>query len=153
MVRRLIQGIVPSPEATAEKVEEVSFAEKLKKLIPQFKKDKTAFDALKKVTEKQNAEIKEIMKANDLTEFEVDDVKVTYSVQDKSSFNEAQLIAKLKELKIPGVVKKKEYIDENALEDAIFKDGTLAEKISICMEQKLVPTLRLGKVKKNTDDE
>ena len=123
-----------------------NFEEILAKLIPSYEANKSQMDAYKKVVDKDNKEIKKIMKEADLTQFEVDGIRATYSVSTRQDFNEESLIEKLKEMKIRGVIKKKEYVDMEALENAIYSGKVNASELSTCQTKKEVVTLRVSKI-------
>src|SRR5574344_2339912 len=94
--------------------------EKLSQLLPVYQANKSEMDSYKKLVDKDNKEIKTIMIGAELGEFIVDDIKASVSISEREDFIEEALIAKLKEMKIRGIVKKKEYVDMDALENAIY---------------------------------
>ena len=104
-------------------------------------------DSYKKLVDSDNKEIKEIMQENKLPEFIVDDIKATCSVSERTDFIEEALIEKLKEMKVKGIIKKKEYVDMDALENAIYNGKVNAGELASCQTTKEVVTLRVSKVK------
>lgn len=71
--------------------------------------------------------------------------------QDKSSMNEEKLIQFLKQNGLSkGIVRRKEYVDGDALEDAIYNDK-IPEKLLVemdsCKEKKFVDVLKITKKK------
>ena len=96
----------------------------LEQLVTRFAENKTKADEFKKEADKDNARIKEQMSKLGLKNFVVGDNKVDIRVSETSSFIEEALIEKIKELKVEGVIKLKEYVDNEALENALY-DGTI----------------------------
>ena len=114
-----------------------------------FYEDKQLFDKYKKSTEEYNAEIKELMKKLNKDQFETDSGLIAkVSVQKRESFDENKLIAKLKDLKTEGIIKTKEYVDMNALEDAIYNERLDATELTNCRIVKEVITLKVSERKK-----
>lgn len=142
IVPRNIQ--VPLPEEVSEyRAEQI-----LSNTIEAFYDDKQQLDFYKKETDKQNKEIKEAMSKLNKTEFETDNgyiAKIT--VQKRENFNEDKLLAKIKDLGVEGIIKTKEYIDMDALEDAIYNERLNASELSNCRESKETITLRVSKNK------
>ncbi|MCK9444551.1 MAG: hypothetical protein M0Q14_08500 [Tissierellaceae bacterium] len=122
--------------------------EKLSQLLPVYEANKSEMDSYKKLVDKDNKEIKTIMLGAELGEFIVDDIKASCSVSEREDFIEEALIAKLKEMKIRGIVKKKDYVDMDALENAIYSGKIDAALLADCQTKKEVVTLRVSKVKK-----
>lgn len=122
--------------------------EKLSQLLPVYEANKSKMDSYKRLVDKDNKEIKSIMLGAGLREFIVDDIKASCSVSERQDFIEEALIAKLKEMKVPGIVKKKEYVDMDALENAIYNGKIDAAALANCQTKKEVVTLRVSKIKK-----
>jgi hypothetical protein len=122
--------------------------EKLSQLLPVYEANKSKMDSYKKLVDKDNKEIKSIMLGAGLREFIVDDIKASCSVSEREDFIEEALIAKLKEMKVPGIVKKKEYVDMDALENAIYNGKVNAAALADCRTKKEVVTLRVTKLKR-----
>lgn len=122
--------------------------EKLSQLLPVYEANKSEMDSYKKLVDKDNKEIKTIMLGAELGEFIVDDIKASCSVSEREDFIEEALIVKLKEMKIRGIVKKKDYVDMDALENAIYSGKIDAALLADCQTKKEVVTLRVSKVKK-----
>lgn len=120
----------------------------LNSTIECFYKDKQQLDYYKKETDNANKEIKEMLKKLNKTEFETDNgliAKIT--IQKRESFIEEALLDKLKELKVDGIIKTKEYVDMDALEDAIYNERLNASELSNCRQIKEVVTLKVSEVK------
>jgi len=122
--------------------------EKLSDLLPVYEANKLEMDSYKKLVDRDNKEIKSIMLGAEMGEFVVDDIKASCSVSVREDFVEEALIAKLKEMKIRGVVKKKEYVDMDALENAIYNGKVDAASLADCQTKKEVVTLRVSKLKR-----
>lgn len=122
--------------------------EKLSQLLPVYEANKSKMDSYKKLVDKDNKEIKSIMLGAGLREFVVDDIKANCLVSEREDFIEEALIAKLKEMKVPGIVKKKEYVDMDALENAIYNGKIDAAALADCQTKKEVVTLRVTKLKR-----
>ena len=121
--------------------------EKLQELIPHYQLNKSEMDSYKKVVDKDNNEIKMIMRESQLSEFIVGDIKATCSVSEREDFIEEALIEKLKEMKVDEVIKMKEYIDMDALENATYNGELNAAELASCQTKKEVVTLRVTKIK------
>lgn len=129
----------------------------LDKLIPQYALNKSELEGYKKICDKENAEIKAIMKSFVVSKYETEDYKATYSIVKKETMNEEKLL----EILIPavpsnlGIIKTKQYIDYDALENAIYKglisDETILE-MDKAKEVKETVTLRVTKKKKEKDE-
>lgn len=123
----------------------------LEVLIPQYAENKSELDGYKKICERENAEIKRIMEEQNITEKKVGMYKAVYSVQHRETMNEDMLLEIAHHHGISEIIKTKEYIDFDALEDAIYK-GLIKEEIVLEMgkakEVKEVVTLRVTKAKK-----
>ena len=122
--------------------------EKLSQLLPVYEANKSKMDSYKKLVDKDNKEIKSIMLGAGLREFVVGDIKASCSVSEREDFIEEALIAKLKEMKVRGIVKKKEYVDMDALENAIYNGKIDAAVLADCQTKKEVVTLRVTKLKR-----
>ncbi len=124
--------------------------EKLSQLLPVYEANKSEMDSYKKLVDKDNKEIKSIMLGAGLREFVVDDIKASCSISEREDFIEEALIAKLKKMKVPGIVKKKEYVDMDALENAIYNGKIDAAALADCQTKKEVVTLRVNKLKRKS---
>lgn len=132
-------------------------------LIPQYAANKSELDGYKKICDKENAQIKAIMKDFVVTNYEAGGYKATYSVSNRETMNEDILISLF--TSVPGfvsvsenygIVKNKPYIDFDALEKAIYDDKLTPDQLmelNKAKEVKEVVTLRVSKVKKSKDEE
>jgi len=119
-------------------------------LIPQYANNKSELDGYKKICDRENAQIKAIMKDFVITNYEAGGYKASYSVSERESMNEEMLLEIAHNHGISEIVKTKEYIDYDALENAIY-NGHISQDILLEMnkakEIKEVVTLRVTKVK------
>lgn len=126
----------------------------LEELIPNYGSNNELKNKYTKLATEQSKQIKEIMAKHKTTSYTVGAWTATVTDKKSQSMNEEALLEyfkrtlskeQLKELKL---IKRKEYIDENALEDAIYK-GKLSEDIVTGMEScqitKITPTLNMKK--------
>lgn len=129
-------------------LDEQTQKELLNSIIECFYKDKQIADKYKKSAEEYNKEIKDIMADIKIDEFETDNgliAKLTH--KQLESFNEEKLLAKIKELNIPGIIKTREYVDMEALENAIYNENIDASELSTCREVKETIALKVTKKK------
>lgn len=83
---------------------------------------------LKKESDALNKQIKAEMLEQNILDAETDLWKVKYQVRKSESLNEEKVIEILKKNNIKGIIKRKEYVDEERLEDAIYA-GKLSQDI------------------------
>ena len=129
---------------------------RLDALIPQYAANKAELDDYKKICDKENAIIKSIMADMDEPTYEAGGYKATYSVSERTSMNEEMLLEIAHNYGIPNIIKTKEYIDFDALENAIYKGDIPKEallEMDKAKEVKEVVTLRVTKIKKKKEEE
>lgn len=123
---------------------------RLDDLIPQYASNKNELDAYKKLCDRENAEIKAIMKDLALQKYEAGEYKATYTISKRETMDEEILLEIAHQFGIPEIVKTKEYIDFDALENAIY-NGKISPEILTEMDRarsvKEVVTLRISKKK------
>lgn len=125
----------------------------LDELVPSYGEHKESLDALDKVVKDENKKIKELL--GDDTEHKAGGWKVTKSVQKRDKMDEELLCAKLSafpELYEAGIIKVQEYVDMQALEDAMYKNRLskkMLEEVNKCVEHKEVVTLRVSRIKES----
>lgn len=120
----------------------------LNTIISTFYKNRKELDHYKKETDLQSKEIKEIMNELDKTEFETDTgliAKIT--TQKRESFDEDKLLEKIKDLNLLHLIKTKEYVDMDELENAIYNGDLDAKELTPCKETKQIITLKVTEVK------
>ena len=122
----------------------------LDSLIPQYAENKSKQDEIKKVCDRENAEIKSIMQNFALPKYVAGEYKATYTIQKRESINEEMLLEIAHQFGIPEIVKTKEYIDFDALERAIYNNlipEDVLHQMDAATTIKEVPTLKVSKVK------
>lgn len=122
-------------------------------LIDQYYDDKKKSDDLKKQVEELNKTIKAEMLDAGEDVVETDNYKATRSVSVRSSIDEEAWLRILKEqASLPeGIIKTKEYVDMDALEDAIYNGHISKDTLLRLNEYKKdseVVTLKVTKRKK-----
>lgn len=123
---------------------------KLNDLVTSYAKKKSAMDALKKEVDADNKAIKTIMEDEELSEYSVDGYEVTYYKAELVSINEELMIEILKKHGVKGVIKKREYVDYDALESLIYHekvDRKTLRAMDKARDTKEVPTLKIKEVK------
>lgn len=122
----------------------------LDELIPQYAQNKAEMESYKKICDRENAEIKSIMKSFVVPTYQTGEYKASYIVSKRETMNEEMLLEIAHQYGISEIVKTKEYIDFDALEKAIY-DEKIPNEILLEMdkakETKEVVTLRIAKVK------
>ena len=126
-------------------------------LILRYANNKAEFDSYKKLCDTDNAKIKELMLAEDISEKQVEGYKATCTVSQRETMKEDILISMF--TSVPefialaeeySIVKQKPYVDFDALEKVIY-DGKLSNEqlleLDKAKESKDVVTLRISKVK------
>lgn len=142
-------------EAVQELQRKKEYAKKILTLgVGRFGSNKEKENALKKVNTGDSEQIKEALATLGLTSFTEGGYTVTRSVTIKDEFDEDVLIAHLKTLGIPKeilktIIKKKEYVDYDGLEDAIYADLIDAASLTKCQTSREVITLRVKKQKED----
>ena len=128
---------------------------RLDELIPQYASNKNEMDAYKKLCDKENAEIKAIMKDLALQKYEAGEYKATYTISKRETMDEEILLEIAHQFGIHEIVKTKEYIDFDALENAIY-NGKISPEILTEMDRarsvKEVVTLRVSKKKGDNNE-
>lgn len=101
----------------------------LKELIDHYGKVNKELTTLKKEADTFNKKLKEVMASEGLLEGESDLYQVRYQIRKSTSLDEDKVIKILKASKLSkGIVKNKPYIDEDALENAIYT-GMLPQEV------------------------
>ena len=128
----------------------------LNELIPQFYEHKQELDKYKKICDGENTEIKREMERQKITECNVCGLNAKYIIKKRETFNEDKLLKVLKEHDCTGVIKTKEYVDMDALEDALYHNAYSKEiimELDKCREVKETIELRVTKKKEAKTNE
>ena len=116
-----------------------------------YKASKDNENASKKSNAKLNENIKAYMYEHDLKTADSEKYTATLSCTEKESLNEDLAIEIIKEslggALLNSVIKKKEYIDEDALEKLVYNGDFDASKLERAKIVKKIQTLRIGKKK------
>ena len=123
-------------------------------LILRYAENKAELDSYKKICDKENAQIKSIMLGSKLDKHEVGDYRATCVVSKRETMNEEMLLEIAHQHGLSEIVKTKEYIDYDALENAIY-NSLIPTDILLEMDKakdvKEVVTLRVSKIKKKEE--
>lgn len=123
----------------------------LSEMIDTYKASKDKENALKKSNATLNESIKKYMHEHDLKTADSENYTATITTTEKESINETLAIEILKEnlggAMLKSVIKKKEYIDEDALEKLVYNGDFDASKLERAKIVKKIQTLRIGKKK------
>ena len=123
----------------------------LKNLINDYADKNKLFNSVKKAVDRLKTDIKTSMSEMKLTDFDTGDYIATISTVTKESFDEELLVNFVKSLGIRGAVKKKEYVDMDVLEKAIYNGRVSQEQLiemERCKNSTSYQTLRITKNKK-----
>lgn len=122
--------------------------EQLTTAIKSYYEYNSEYNSIKKDKDVFNTLIKDILKRNNLSKFSTDDgLNASLSVTNKPIYNELGLIEYLKQFNIPDLIKTKEYIDMDVLEDCIYHGQIDAANLAPYKEDKITETLRVSKSK------
>ena len=121
----------------------------ISEIIDKYKRDKDMENHLKNLNNQNGTKIKEYFDKHGISSFDTDTCTATVSTSKSESMNDDLAIEIIKEHLggplLASVVKKKEYIDEDALEKLVYNgdfDISLLEKAKIV---KVTKTLRISK--------
>ena len=123
---------------------------KLDELIPKYALNKSEMESYKKICDKENAEIKSLMANLPDNTYTAGNYVATYSVSKRETMNEEKLLEIAHQYGITDIIKTKEYIDFDILENAIYHETISPEvlmEMNKAKEVKEVVTLRVTKVK------
>lgn len=99
----------------------------LEQLIPIYGERNAEYNSLKKIVGEESTKIKELLKAKKLDEKTVGDWTAKVTVKRTESFNDSRLLSIVKELGLEEqLVKTKEYVDTDAMEELIY-NGTITQ--------------------------
>lgn len=139
-----------------EEMEELE--EELETLIPTYGSLDFELKNIKKKADGFKERIKTIVKSLGVKTYRAEDYEITYTEAERVSFKEDKLLIRLKEIvankdlkEFEGLIKTKEYVDMDVLENLLYHnkfDEAEISSISSCQEIKNIPTLKVKKVKK-----
>lgn len=123
----------------------------LSSIIDDYKAAKDEEKRVKTIIDDLGPRIKDIFRSKGLTSFSSGKYTATVTVSSKETLDEDKAIEILKENLSPEVlskvVKTREYIDDDALEKAIYNEAFDIGLLSSCRTSKPVETLRITKKK------
>lgn len=129
---------------------------RLDELVTRYANLKSEMDSYKKQVDEDNKSIKELMSSNNLKEHTAGGYTAKYSVIVSESFDEDKLLNKLvqnlSEENYKKVVKTKEYVDMDALENAIYNGKINPVDLADCRIKKETTRLTISKVKEKKND-
>ena len=134
-------------------------AERIKTLVRGLFEDKQASKELEDSIDKDSAELKKWMAAHKAEEMMVDDIKVAYKPQVRSSMDEGKTIDILRAIaddavdeeqrqRILGCIHTREYVDEAELESLIYDDIVSKQDLEPAMMTNTIFVLRLSRSRK-----
>lgn len=123
----------------------------LEELINSYAENKEKLDSYKSICDKENGEIKTLMAELDLSRAETETFIATVTVQRRENMDEDKLLEVLRNNGYAGaVIRTKEYVDMDLLEDAMYHEKidteTLAQ-METCKIVKEIPTLKIKRKK------
>ena len=134
-------------------------ADNIKRLVRGLFEDKQAAKELEDSIQKDSSELKKWMTARQADEMTVDNIKVTYKPQIRSTMDEAKTLAILHALaddadteerrhQILSCIHTREYIDEAELENLIYNDVVSKQDLEPAMLTKTVFVLNMRESRK-----
>lgn len=127
-----------------------SLTERMFSLVDEYAKNKKAFDELKKLCEQQNKELKSLMKELNVEDCSTKDWYAKLGRQKRQSMNEEMLLDIAHRHELNTLIKTKEYIDYDALENMLYQGNVgndIIREINKAREVKIVTTLKVAKKK------
>ena len=120
----------------------------LQTLAEEYIKAKKEENLIKKETSKLNTKIKKIMSEEDIKSLDTPVGRLELSQRTSESFDEENLIEYLKSSgNARGLVKKKEYVDFDALESAIYREKLDIDTIKKLNDYKITKVSNVLSVK------
>ena len=114
----------------------------LNDIVKKYFKQNTELNKRQKEVLQLGSEIKNALSKENLSEYEVDDIVVTLTTINRDILDEDGLIAEIRE-QFPSVVKTKEYIDMDALENLVYTRQISPDVMAKFIIKK-EPTIRLN---------
>ena len=131
---------------------ELSIYKELSEVIEHYGINKKVLDDYKKICDADNKAVKEMMADANLKNYDSENYIAKITEVDKSYIDETKLIGVIHANNLPnslGIIKTKEYIDEDALESAIYNNLISDEVLSQIADCKVPKTeIRLNIKKK-----
>lgn len=121
----------------------------LYELIDQYGQNNTKLNALKKTCDSLKSDIKTTMSELDTTEFDTGTYTAVLSTVSKESMDDDLLVDFVRNLGLRGVIKKKEYVDMDKLEKAIYTGKLTKEQLVEMGKCKVVSSYQKLTVRKS----
>ena len=131
--------------------DEITTSRTLDELIPMYALNKSELDSYKKICDEENAQIKKQMLDLGTDEYTAGGYTAKRTVSTRESINEDKLMMVLLKHGIKGVIKTKDYVDMDALENYLYNNemtSSLAADLESCKTVTEVVTLRVKADKK-----
>ena len=133
-------------------IEEVVLDESTKQVleeaISKYYECNSEFNAMKATKDLYNGMLKNIFADNHINSYvNSDGIKVSVTTTTKPIFDEDKLIEYIKSTGVEGIIKTREYVDMEALENAIYHGNIKASELQSFKEDKVTTTLRCTKPK------
>ena len=156
LLQKMVSKAIPVEEVNQKPVN--SLENKLKNLITTYGSTKSQADELKALIEADNKEIKRICRELSINNMETNGWAMSYVVAVKHIVDEERMLEILKEYWIANngskecpYIKTKEYVDQDALEHAIFvgdiEDKAVLLKLKECYTDKQEERLTIKRAK------
>lgn len=115
-------------------------------VIDYYGEAKKTTDNAKKESDKLNKKLKIMFKDMNIEDAQGEKYKATFSISERTSFNDEKLIALVKKYPKLDLIKTREYVDMDALEAAIYNGSINPVELSPCEVITKVETLRIKKL-------
>ena len=123
--------------------------EQLNSAIIQYYEHNQEYKSAESAKNLYNSMVKQLMNENNITKHVTPDgIKVSLTTTNKPTFCEDLLITYLRDLDIPGIIKTKEYVDMEVLEDAIYHNQISASDLAPFKEDHITTRLNVSKPKR-----
>lgn len=118
----------------------------LEDAITKYYEYHSQYKAMEATKEVYNKLIKETFEENNLNKYTTSDgIKASITITNKPIFDEDKLIEFIKSTGVKGIIKTKEYIDMEALENALYHGEIKASDLKPFKTEKVTKTLRCTK--------
>lgn len=123
----------------------------LEELIPMYAKNKIELDSYTQLCKEENESIKKQMLELGQDVYSTGGYTAKRTVSHRETLNEDRLMAVILKHNIQGIIKSKDYVDMDALENYLYNTemtASLAADLESCKNKTEVVTLRVTKAKK-----
>lgn len=122
--------------------------EQLNSALDEYYDCNSQFNAIKHNRDVYNDFIKGLMKSNNISKYSTKEgVNASLTITNKPKYNEDAMLEYLRQFNIPDLIKIKEYIDMEVLEDCLYHNQIDASQLAPFKEDKFTETLRVTKSK------